>query len=208
MATLDEPDASPPPAGGASPAAAPTPPAASDGAPAPVTAAADTPVTPPRIDRRFLFASPWHFIALGAGSGLPRFAPGTWGTLFGWALFALLDPFYSDLAWFGLIVVGLYFGAWAAQRTGAALGKADSGHIVIDEVVAFWVVLVMLPDTVELKGLQHTLAFVLFRFFDIVKPPPIRWLDARIKNGIGVMLDDLVAAFFTLLVIALWTRFV
>jgi phosphatidylglycerophosphatase A len=206
VATLDEPDASPPPPGGVAKSAAATQPPASDAASASAPADADAPLAPPRIDRRFLFASPWHFIALGAGSGLPRFAPGTWGTLAGWALFALLDPFYSDLAWLGLIVAGLYFGAWAAQRTGAALGKVDSGHIVIDEVVAFWVVLVMLPDNVELQGLQHTIAFVLFRFFDIVKPPPIRWLDARIKNGIGVMLDDLVAAFFTLLVFALWMR--
>lgn len=170
-------------------------------------AASDSATTAPRRpDRRFLFASPWHFIALGFGSGLPRFAPGTWGTLAGWALFVLLDPFYSDLAWLGLIIAGLYFGAWASHRTGEALGRADSGHIVIDEIVAFWIVLVMLPDRVELQGLQHTLAFLLFRFFDIVKPPPIRWLDARFKNGIGVMLDDLVAAFFTLLVFALWTR--
>jgi phosphatidylglycerophosphatase A len=161
---------------------------------------------PMRPDRRFLFASPWHFIALGFGSGLPRFAPGTWGTLAGWALFALLDPFYSDLAWLGLIIAGLYFGAWAAQRTGQSLGRQDSGHIVIDEIVAFWIVLVMLPDIVELKGLQHTIAFALFRLFDIAKPPPIRWLDARFKNGFGVMLDDLAAAFFTLLVIALWVR--
>jgi phosphatidylglycerophosphatase A len=169
----------------------------------PAAAAAPAPQRP---SLRFLFASPWHLVALGFGSGLPRFAPGTWGTLAGWALFVLLDPFYSDLAWLGLIAAGLYFGAWAAQRTGAALGRPDSGHIVIDETIAFWVVLVMLPDDVELKGLQHTIAFVLFRFFDIVKPPPIRWLDARFKNGIGVMLDDLVAAFFTLLVIALWMR--
>jgi len=204
MATLDEPDASPPSAGGVAPAAAPGQPAASEAVPAP--AAADAAALPPRIDRRFLFASPWHFIALGAGSGLPRFAPGTWGTLAGWALFALLDPVCSDLAWLGLIAAGLCVGAWAAQRTAAAIGQADSGHIVIDEVVAFWVVLAMLPDNVEFKGLQHSIAFVLFRFFDIVKPPPIRWLDARIKNGIGVMLDDLVAAFFTLLVFALWLR--
>jgi phosphatidylglycerophosphatase A len=179
--------------------------AASAASPA-ASAGASAAAAPRRPDRRFLFASPWHFIALGFGSGLPRFAPGTWGTLAGWALFVLLDPFYSDLAWLGLIIAGLYFGAWASHRTGAALGRADSGHIVIDEIVAFWIVLVMLPDTVELKGLQHTLAFLLFRFFDIVKPPPIRWLDARFKNGVGVMLDDLVAAFFTLLVFALWTR--
>jgi phosphatidylglycerophosphatase A len=197
---MNEPDGVPP-AGATAPdagAALATPPAAS--------ADESASAAPRRPDRRFLFASPWHFIALGFGSGLPRFAPGTWGTLAGWALFVLLDPFYSDLAWLGLIIAGLYFGAWASHRTGAALGRPDSGHIVIDEIVAFWIVLVMLPDTVELQGLQHTLAFGLFRFFDIVKPPPIRWLDARFKNGIGVMLDDVVAAFFTLLVFALWTR--
>jgi phosphatidylglycerophosphatase A len=216
VATTNTPDDLPPTGGAAPapvPAPSPAPAGAGDVSPAPAAGSAPispaTPIAstaPPRLDRRFLFASPWHFIALGAGSGLPRFAPGTWGTLLGWALFALLDPFYSDLAWLGLIVAGLYFGAWAAQRTGTALGKVDSGHIVIDEIVAFWVVLLMLPDKVELQGLQHTIAFVLFRFFDIVKPPPIRWLDARIKNGIGVMLDDLVAAFFTLLVFALWLR--
>jgi phosphatidylglycerophosphatase A len=63
-----------------------------------------------RPDRRFLFAHPWHFIALGGGSGLPRFAPGTWGTLAAWASFVLLDPFLTDLAWLGLIMAALYFG--------------------------------------------------------------------------------------------------
>jgi phosphatidylglycerophosphatase A len=197
---MNEPDGIPP-AGATTPEAG-----AAQAAPPAASAGESAAAAPRRPDRRFLFASPWHFIALGFGSGLPRFAPGTWGTLAGWVLFVLLDPFYSDLAWLGLITAGLYFGAWASHRTGAALGRADSGHIVIDEIVAFWIVLVMLPDTVELKGLQHTLAFLLFRFFDIVKPPPIRWLDARFKNGVGVMLDDLVAAFFTLLVFALWTR--
>lgn len=168
--------------------------------------AATAPAAPRRPDRRFLFASPWHFIALGGGSGLPRFAPGTWGTLAGWALFVLLDPLMTDLGWLGLIMAALYFGAWSAQRTGAALGRPDAGHIVIDEIAAFWIVLVMLPDNPELKGLQHMIAFALFRFFDIVKPPPIRWLDARFKNGFGVMLDDGVAALFTLLVIAVWLR--
>ena len=159
-----------------------------------------------RPDRAFLFAHPWHFIALGFGSGLPRFAPGTWGTLAAWAIFAVLDPFFTDVAWLGVILLGLYFGAWAAHRTGPALGRPDSGHIVIDEMVAFWIVLVMLPDAVELKGLQHTIAFALFRLFDIVKPPPIRFFDARVNNGFGVMLDDLMAAFYTLLAFALGTR--
>jgi len=193
----DPQEAAPPPAGGG-------PAAAADGAAAPAPDTGRKLARHP--DRRFLFAHPWHFVALGFGSGLPRFAPGTWGTLAAWAIFALLDPFVTDLQWLGLILAGLYFGAWASQRTGLALGQIDSGHIVIDEIVAFLIVLVMLPDEATLPGLQHTIAFALFRLFDIVKPPPIRWLDARIKNGIGVMLDDLVAAFFTLLVFAIWAR--
>jgi phosphatidylglycerophosphatase A len=184
----------------------PPPPEAATAAPAATASAVLDAPGPRRPDLRFLFAHPWHFIALGFGSGLPRFAPGTWGTFAAWALFVLLDPVLTDLAWLGLIIAGLYFGAWSAQRTGAALGRSDSGHIVIDEIVAFWIVLVMLPDNVELPGLQHTIAFVLFRFFDIVKPPPIRWLDARINNGFGVMVDDLMAAFYTLLLFAVWAR--
>jgi phosphatidylglycerophosphatase A len=143
-------------------------------------------------------------IALAAGAGLPRRAPGTWGTLFAWASFVVLDPLLTDLQWAGFILMGLYFGAWAAQRAGASLGQADSGHIVIDEVIAFWIVLLLLPTGASM--LSQACAFVLFRFFDIVKPPPIRRLDARLKNGLGVMLDDLVAAFYTLAVFAIGVR--
>jgi phosphatidylglycerophosphatase A len=110
----------------------------------------------------------------------------------------------SDLRWIGLILAGLYFGAWAAQHTGKSLGQPDSGHIVIDEVIAFWIVLWLLPDA-RVIGLQM-IAFVVFRIFDIAKPPPIRYLDGRFKNGLGVMIDDLVAAFFTLLVLAIGVR--
>jgi phosphatidylglycerophosphatase A len=97
-------------------------------------------------------------------------------------------------------------GAAAAQVTGRRLGAADSGHIVIDEIVAFWIVLLLLPGRAAHGGAMLIAAFVLFRFFDIVKPPPIRALDARFKNGAGVMADDLVAAFYTLLVLAIGVR--
>lgn len=153
---------------------------------------------------RWMWSSPWYLLALAGGAGLPRFAPGTWGTLFAWVSFDLLDPWLSDLTWGALILGGLYFGAWAAQRAGAALGQPDSGHIVIDEVVAFWIVLWLLPA--RQFGWLQVLAFVLFRTFDIAKPPPIRYFDARFKNGFGVMLDDLVAAFLTLLVMAIGLR--
>jgi len=153
-----------------------------------------------------MLSSPWHLIALGAGSGLPRAAPGTWGTLLGWLLFLRLDESLGPGSWWLLVAAMLVVGAYAAQVTGDRLGAADSGHIVIDEIVAFWIVLLLLPDHAARGGMLLAAAFVLFRFFDIVKPPPIRALDARFKNGAGVMADDLVAAFYTLLVLAIGVR--
>jgi phosphatidylglycerophosphatase A len=161
--------------------------------------------TPRRPDYRFLVAHPWHWIALGLGSGLPWIAPGTWGTLAGWLLFIALDRWLSGPAWLGLLFATFALGAWAAQRTGERLGVADSSHIVIDEILAFWIVLLMLPPSAQ-PWVQQAWAFLLFRLFDILKPPPIRNVDARMKSGLGVMLDDLIAAFYTLLAIALWTR--
>jgi phosphatidylglycerophosphatase A len=160
---------------------------------------------PRRPDARFLVAHPGHWIALGLGSGLPRIAPGTWGTLAGWLLFVALDPWLGTGGWLGLLLATFALGAWAAQRTGEDLGVADSSHIVIDEILAFWIVLLMLPPSAQ-PWVQQAWAFLLFRLFDILKPPPIRNVDARMKNGLGVMLDDLIAAFYTLLVLALWSR--
>jgi phosphatidylglycerophosphatase A len=151
---------------------------------------------------RFAWSHPWHFIALGAGSGALRPAPGTWGTLFAWGTFVLGSRWWGDPVWVALILLGLYFGAWAAQRTGTALGRADHGAIVIDEVVAFWIVLLLLPKTLAWQAA----GFVIFRAFDILKPPPIRQADRRFKNGVGVMLDDLIAALYTLLTCALILR--
>jgi phosphatidylglycerophosphatase A len=159
-----------------------------------------------RPDRHFLTAHPAHLLALGFGSGLPRRAPGTWGTLAGWLLFVALDRWLTDAGWGLVILGGVLVGAWAAQVTGRHLGQADSGHIVIDEIVAFWLVLWLLPRDVANPLLLQAFAFLLFRVFDIVKPPPIRALDTRFKNGVGVMLDDLVAAFYAVLLIALWLR--
>jgi phosphatidylglycerophosphatase A len=166
----------------------------------------DGDVAPQRPTVRFMLASPWHLIALGAGSGLPRAAPGTWGTLLAWLLFLRLDQSLGPWTWWLLVAAMLVVGARAAQVTGARLGVADSGHIVIDEIVAFWVVLLLLPGNAARGGFLLVAAFVLFRFFDIVKPPPIRALDERFKNGAGVMADDLVAAFYTLLALAIGMR--
>ena len=155
---------------------------------------------------RFMLSSPWHLIALGAGAGLPRAAPGTWGTLLAWLLFLRLDQTLGPWSWWLLVAIMLVVGAYSAQIAGARLGVPDSSHIVIDEMVAFWIVLLLLPGDAAHGGPLLIAAFLLFRFFDIVKPPPIRAIDARFKNGAGVMADDLVAAFYTLFALAIGVR--
>jgi phosphatidylglycerophosphatase A len=152
---------------------------------------------------RFLFSHPAHLIACGFGSGLSPVAPGTVGTLFAWATFPLLRPWMNDFELLALLVVLFVMGAFAAHRTGRDIGVIDHGSIVWDEIVPFWMVLVFCPA----GWLWQTAAFLLFRLFDIVKPQPARFFDEKIKNGFGVMTDDLVAAAYTVLVLAV-LRFV
>lgn len=151
---------------------------------------------------RFLFRHPAHVIAFGFGVGLAPVAPGTWGTLLAvpvyWLLSSRLEP--VDF----LLVLGVLFflGVWACDVTGRTIGASDHGGMVWDEVVAFLLVLFFVPATL----LWQAAVFLLFRLFDILKPPPIRYYERTFRNGFGVMLDDLVAAFYTLLVVAIATR--
>ena len=147
-------------------------------------------------DARFLLAHPAHFIALGFGAGLAPKAPGTFGTLVAIPIAFALWATGSEALFIATIVLALVVGAWSAQIAGANLGVSDHGAIVIDEVAAFLIVLWFAGPA----PLHVMLAFVLFRFFDIVKPPPIRWADARWKNGVGVMADDVLAAAFAVAV--------
>ena len=147
----------------------------------------------------FAFSHPAHFIALGFGTGLAPAAPGTVGTLLAFPLFVLLDAWLPPLALFGLGVVFFGVGIWACERTGRDLGIADHSAMNWDEVVAMLLVLLLTPADWAWWGL----AFVAFRFFDVVKPPPIRHIDRSVKGGLGVMFDDIVAAFYTLLLVAL-----
>ncbi len=156
----------------------------------------------------FMLSRLSHLVALGFGSGLSRRAPGTVGTLWGWAAFLVIDAVWapSDVVWATLIGGGLVLGWWASVRTAERCGVADPGYIVIDEIVAFWLVL-WLAMPMGLWG--QAVAFGLFRFFDAAKPGPVAWADRVFKGtgwrgGWGIMFDDLVAAFCTLLVIALW----
>jgi phosphatidylglycerophosphatase A len=160
------------------------------------------PMAPPLPSWRLMMSHPAHQLSFGFGSGLIRPAPGTWGTLFAWLVFVVLDPWLGDAGWAIVIATTFVLGAAAANRTGRALGRPDHGAIVIDEIVAFWLVLWLLPGGV----ITQAVAFLGFRFFDILKPPPIRAVDQRFKNGVGVMLDDLLAAFYTLLVASVLAR--
>jgi phosphatidylglycerophosphatase A len=160
----------------------------------------------PQLNRRFLMSHPAHFIALGAGSGLSRLAPGTAGTLWAWAVFVLLQMWLTPLQMGVLIAASTLIGWWACTITAQHMGVADPGAIVWDEVIAFWLVLWLVTPTTFWGQLG---AFALFRYFDAAKPGPVRWADSLFKGfgwrgGWGIIFDDLVAAFCTLLVIAIW----
>ena len=169
--------------------------------------------TPPptlRPTARFLWGHPAHSLALGLGSGLSPWAPGTVGTLWAWVSWLLMAPWLDDATAALVIAAAAWLGWWACTRTARDLGIADPPAIVWDEVVAFWLVLwVVLPAGFAAQAA----AFVLFRFFDAVKPGPVGWADRAFKGrrgepigwrqGLGILFDDLVAAGCTLLVYAL-----
>lgn len=149
----------------------------------------------------FLFRHPAHFLAFGFGSGLAPFAPGTFGTLVAIPL-AFLFARAGDVGYVVATLLLFAAGAWAAGVTGRHLGVPDHGGIVVDEVVAFLAVLFF----TGLDPVRIAVAFLLFRFFDIVKLPPARAIDRNWHSGLGVMLDDIVAAGYALVVFALIVR--
>lgn len=155
-------------------------------------------MTTSRPDLKFLFAHPAHFIAFGFGSGLAPRAPGTVGTLLGLPLFWLIAAAAPDLGNRVVLVIAAFLlGIWACARAGRALGVPDHGGIVWDEIVAFALVLLFTPP----GWAWLALAFALFRLFDILKPWPIAFFDRRLKNGFGVMFDDLLAAVYAVAIL-------
>lgn len=174
------------------------------------------PVLISRPTVRFLVSHPAHWLALGFGAGLARKAPGTIGTLWAWIAFLVFSRWLGDAQWGLLLALALPLGWWACATTARHMGVLDPGSVVWDEVVAFWLVLWLVMPA---GFWAQVMAFALFRFFDAVKPGPVGWADALFhrvdpatdrhawsKAGLGIMLDDLVAAACTLLVIALWVR--
>lgn len=137
--------------------------------------------------------NPVHLLAFGFGVGLSRRAPGTLGSALGLALFIPLSTL-PLIHYCLLLVILLLGGVWLCGRTARDLGIHDHGGIVFDEIVGMLIALTALP----LDWLWVVSGFALFRFFDIVKPWPISWLDRKVGGGMGIMLDDVVAGIFTL----------
>ncbi|MBM3386383.1 MAG: phosphatidylglycerophosphatase A [Betaproteobacteria bacterium] len=164
---------------------------------------------PLRPSPAFMLSHPAHALALGFGAGLSPKAPGTVGSLWAWLSWLLIAPHLSVFAQGCLIAAALLLGWWACKITVDHLDIADPGFVVWDEVVAMWLILWLVMPT-DFWG--QLLAFALFRFFDAAKPGPVGWADRVFKGwgwrgAWGILFDDLVAAFCTLLVLALW-RFV
>jgi phosphatidylglycerophosphatase A len=169
---------------------------------------------PRRPTVRLLVSHPAHAIALGFGSGLSPFAPGTVGTLWAWLAFLVLQRYLDPSHMAALLIASFLVGWWACTVTARALAMPDPGAIVWDEVLAFWLVLWLVMPA----GLMaQAVAFALFRYFDAAKPGPVAWADRAFKGrrgqsvgwaqGFGILFDDLVAALCTLLVIAGWRWF-
>lgn len=147
---------------------------------------------------RVAFGSPAGLLAFGFGAGLSPFAPGTMGTLVAIPfVFGLksLDPALFWLVLLALFLLGVVICGTVSRR----LGVHDHGGIVWDEIVGYWLSVAFVP----LEWGWLLAAFLLFRLFDILKPWPIRQLDQKVSGGFGIMLDDAVAALFTVAVLAI-----
>lgn len=153
-----------------------------------------------------ILSTPEHLIAFGFGAGLAPKAPGTAGTLVALPFWLLLSQL-PVAAYGGAVALLFVFGCWVCGESARLLGVHDYGGIVFDEIVGFLIAcapLLTMPLGVQLPWLLA--AFVLFRFFDIVKPWPIRALDRSVDGGLGIMLDDVIAGLFAAAVLeaALW----
>ena len=149
------------------------------------------------MEKKINLKNPVHFLAIGFGSGLLKPAPGTWGTLAGLMLSILLwNITQSNLFFIFLTVISFIFGCYLCQKTSNDLDVHDDGRIVWDEIVAIFLMFAFLP---EYNWFTYILTFISFRIFDILKPYPIRYFDEKLESGLGIMVDDILAAIFALI---------
>lgn len=136
-----------------------------------------------------VWRDPWHFLAFGCGLGTFPVAPGTWGSLLGVIFYLLLQGF-SWWVYIILTVMASVFGVWLCEKVSKDLGVHDHRGIVWDEVVGMMLTLLFVPPSL----FNLVVGFLLFRLFDIWKPWPISVVDEKVKGGLGIMLDDILAA--------------
>ncbi|HCI76178.1 MULTISPECIES: phosphatidylglycerophosphatase A [unclassified Psychrobacter] len=145
-----------------------------------------------------------YWLGLGLGSGLPRRAPGTWGTI-GGLIVAIPLLSLGFVPFLIITILSCVIGSWICGLTSELMGGHDNPHIVWDEWAGMWLTLLPLSymgiaDGNFWQNIAQTssivaiiIAFILFRFFDIIKPPPIGWADKKVAGGLGIMLDDIIA---------------
>jgi len=151
----------------------------------------------PEVNFKTLLKKPAAFIAYGVGAGLSPKAPGTFGTLVAIPLYWLIQD-WSLFAYLTFTVAAFLFGIWICQITVDWLKQDDPGGVVWDEVVGYLVTMIAAP-----KGWAWIIAgFVLFRFFDILKPWPVSLADKKLHGGLGIMLDDVLAGFYAMLTLS------
>ncbi len=143
-----------------------------------------------------IWRNPIHFAAFGFGFGAAKYAPGTFGTLAAIPLYWLMQGL--AIGWYVSIMVILFLlGVWLCDRTASDIGVHDHGGIVWDEIVGYLVTMIAAPE----GWLWMAVGFVLFRLFDIWKPWPVKWCDRKVDGGLGIMLDDVLAAGYAWLVL-------
>ena len=148
---------------------------------------------------RKVLTDPVNFVAFGFGTGLAPVAPGTFGSLPG-VLLAWLTLDMGIYFQLGIAAALFVSGVWICGESARRIGVHDHGGIVWDEICGMYVTLLLAPPTI----IAFALGFGLFRLFDIAKPWPIRDLDHRLGGGLGIMLDDLVAALYALILLTLY----
>ena len=145
-----------------------------------------------------LLKNPIHFLSLGFGTGLSPYAPGTFGTLAAIPLYLILQSF--PLAVYIIVTLfSIFIGVYLCDKTAKALGVHDHSGIVWDEIAGYLITMIAVP----FDWVWVVIGFALFRFFDILKPWPIKWIDAKVSGGWGIMLDDVLAGVFSLIALQL-----
>ncbi|MFL0810827.1 MAG: phosphatidylglycerophosphatase A [Agarilytica sp.] len=157
----------------------------------------------PPVDAKLVFRSPQMFLAFGLGSGLSPVIPGTMGTLAAVPFYIVMAqlPIYAYAV---ILLLAYFLGNYLCDFASKKLGVHDHGGIVWDEFVGFWLTMFLVP----FQWQYLVVGFVLFRFFDMLKPWPISWVDKHAQGGFGIMIDDVLAGVAAWLCLQLWIALV